>query len=138
MEQLRNTGQKMNTTGTILRISIYIRITFWLQTNLGMPDIFKGNPNHIGHCFTFNQFGFFFSFCFFCLTHQSPTKHTPQTPKGNAHVKIATIKEILLKHLQPIGTQMAAAGHLAFETAHIRSQVQIHCCVYITIIIIVT
>lgn len=72
-----------------------------------MPDIFKGNPNHIGHCFTFIHLAF-------CLSHQSPTKHTPQTPKGNAHIETATIKEIILKCLQPIGTQMAAAGHLAF------------------------
>lgn len=73
-----------------------------------MPDIFKGNPNHIGHCFTFIQFGFL------PFSHQSPTKHTPQTPKGNAHIKTATRKEIILKCLQPIGTQTAAAGHLAF------------------------
>lgn len=85
--------------------SIYIRIPFGFQTNLGMPDIFKGNPNNIGHCFTFIHFG---------LCHHSPTKHTPRTPKGNAHIETATINEIILKCLQPIGTQTAAAGHLAF------------------------
>lgn len=73
-----------------------------------MPDIFKGNPNHIGHI-VLHLF-----ILAFCRSHQSPTKHTPQTPKGNAHIKTATIKEIILKCLQPIGTQMAAAGHLAF------------------------
>lgn len=79
---------------------------------------------------------YIYSFWPFCLSHQSPTKHTPQTPKGNAHIETATRTEIILKNLQPIGTQMAAAGHLAFLTAHLISQVQIHCCVYSTIIII--
>lgn len=73
-----------------------------------MPDILKGNPDHIGHI-VLHVF-----ILAFCLSHQSPTKHTPQTPKGNAHIETATIKEIILKCLQPIGTHMAAAGHLAF------------------------
>lgn len=49
----------------------------------------------------------------FGLSHHSPTKHTPQTPEGNAHTETATIylkkkkqskKKSKMKCLQPIGT----------------------------------
>lgn len=92
----------MNTIGTVLRYIQSTRTPFRFQTNLGMTfsretQITLATVLHL-------------LILAFCLSHQSPTKHTPQTPKRNAHIKTATITELILKCLQPIGTQMAAAG----------------------------
>lgn len=70
-----------------------------------MPDIFKGNPNHIGHIVLHLLI---LAFCLLATKVLLSTRH--RHPKGNAHIETATIKEIILKCLQPIGTHTAAAG----------------------------
>lgn len=102
---LETQGKKLHQWNKFELYSIYLIYQLERRLIQECRTFLKINQITLATNFTFIKFG---------LYHHTPTKHTSQTPKGNAHTETATIKNIILKCLQPIGTQMAAAGHLAF------------------------